>query len=412
MTSPSQRFAPIPSRWLAAAVTASLGAPAWAATPGTSLTAEALRAVPQVAQPEPGFRPFTSISAGYDSNVFRLDYDAPDIGDRDDQFLTFALGVDGNLQSGRQRFDIDGEINHSIFSNHGDLDYTGGRLEAVWHFTAGDAAKGDLRYRFRRTLRDFANENALDKVIDLRNENSILADGDLNLPGSLRLNLRAGATDLTYSETETLDVRRYTAGTALEYVSASDNIVGIDAGFVHGDYPNNPNANFDEYTIGPVFEWQASPGLRVDGMLGYTNRDNDSELRADYDGITGHVNVTLDTGRVTTLTASVYRDLRNPSDETAEYAVIDGIRFAPTWTWKEGLLDLRLLAGYEQRNFEVTDDFLDREDEVVMAGLFLDWNPRRSITVTLGVDGEWRSSTREFQDYDFGRVQLGIIARL
>jgi hypothetical protein len=408
----NQRYAPATSRVLAAAVTACLAVPSWAAEPGTSLTAAAMRATPRVAQAEPGFRPFTSISAGYDSNVFRLDDEAPDIGERDDQSLVFALGIDGNVQSGQQRFDIDGEINYSMYGNHDDLDHTGGRLDAIWHFTAAGAARGDVGYRFSRRLRDFANQNPFNKVVDLRNEHSLFGDGDIDLPGSLRLNLRAGATDLSYSETETLDVRRYTVGTALEYVSAADNVVGIDAAFIQGDYENNSNANFDEYSVGPTFEWQASPRLRLDGKLAYTKRDNESELRKDYDGITGYVDMTVGQGEVTTLTASLYRDLNNLADETADYAEVDGIRIAPTWTWKEGLIDLRLLAGYEERNFKSTEDFAERKDDVVMAGVFVDWNPRRSITVTLGVDSERRSSTRELQDYDFLRVQLGIVARL
>ena len=406
------RPAPGASRLLAVAVTACLAVPTWAAEPGTSLTADALRAIPQTAEPEPGFRPYASANVGYDSNVFRLDDNAPEIGDRDDQSLTFAVGIDGHVQSGQQRFDVGGEINHSVYNNHSDLDYTGGKIDAVWHFIAADAATGDLRYRFSRTLRDFANQNRLDKVIDLRNENSVVGNGDLNLPGPFRLNLRAGVTDLTYSETDTLDVRRYTAGTALKYVSASNNIVGFDAGFIHGDYRNNSNANFDEYSVGPMFEWQASARVKVDGKVAYTKRDNDSELRKDYDGITAYADMTVGEGETTTMTASVYRDLSNLADESAEYAVVDGIRVAPTWTWKEGLIDLRLLAGYENRNFKVTEDFLDRKDEVVMAGLFLDWNPRRSITVTLGLDGEQRSSSRVLQDYDFLRVQLGVVGRL
>jgi hypothetical protein len=217
---------------------------------------------------------------------------------------------------------------------------------------------------------------------------------------------------VTFSQTDTLDVRRYTAGTALKYVSASNNIVGFDAGLIHADYRNNSNANFDEYSVGPMFEWQASARIKLDGKVGYLKRDNDSELRKDYDGITGYVDMTIGEGEITTMTASVYRDLNNLADETADYAVVDGIRLAPTWTWKEGLLDLRLLAGYENRNFKVTEDFADRKDEVVMGGLFLDWNPHRSITVTLGLDGEQRSSSRVLQDYDFLRVQLGVIGRL
>jgi hypothetical protein len=386
--------------------------PAGAQQAGTSLTADALRAIPQQGPVEPGFHPYGSINLGYDSNIFRLDSDAPDIGARDDQSVTFAAGINGNAQTGQQRFDLGAEVNHTLYDNHGDLDYTGGNIDAVWHFVAGDVATGDLGYHFDRTLRDFANQNRLDKVIDLRNENSVTGNGVFNLPGPLRLNLRAGFSDITFSQTDTLHVQRSTAGAGLDFVSSSGNLAGIDAGFLHGHYPNNSAADFDQYSVGPTFEWQASPRVKLDGQAAYTKRDNKDVLRKDYDGITAHVDMTVGQGDVTTMTASVYRDLSNLADETAEYAVVNGIRVAPTWTWKEGLIDLRLLAGYENRNFKVTDNSLAREDKVVMAGMFLDWNPRRWFTVTLGVDGEQRSSSRILQDYNFLRVQLGFVARM
>ena len=56
-----------------------------------------MRAIPQLGPPEPGFHPYGSINVGYDSNVFRLDSDAPDIGKRDDQSLTFAAGINGKI---------------------------------------------------------------------------------------------------------------------------------------------------------------------------------------------------------------------------------------------------------------------------------------------------------------------------
>ena len=46
------------------------------------------------------------------------------------------------------------------------------------------------------------------------------------------------------------------------------------------------------------------------------------------------------------------------------------------------------------------------------AGAFVDWDINRNITLSLGVDGQRRSSSRELQDYEFNRFQVQIVGRL
>ena len=111
------------------------------------------------------------------------------------------------------------------------------------------------------------------------------------------------------------------------------------------------------------------------------------------------------------LQADVWRDLSNLGDEIAEYAVVNGISVEPSWSLTE-TLNLRINASYENRDFKVDPLESDREDDVYTAGAFVDWEISRNITVSVGVDAQRRSSTRELQDYDFNRFQVEIVGRL
>ena len=83
--------------------------------------------------------PYASIGYGYDSNVFRYDKDLETVpGGRSDQFAVLSAGFESNtLQVSQQQYDFSGEISHTLFSDHSDLDYTGGKFNAIWHWVAG-----------------------------------------------------------------------------------------------------------------------------------------------------------------------------------------------------------------------------------------------------------------------------------
>jgi hypothetical protein len=356
--------------------------------------------------------PYASIGYGYDSNIFRYDDEVDPVpGGRSDQFAMFSAGFESNLQVSQQKFELSGEISHTLFNDHDDLDYTGGKAAAIWHWSAGTALAGDAGYRFRRSLRDFANQSNLDKRQDIRTEHQLLAGADVDLPGPWKTGVRAEFSDIAFSDSDTLDMQRTTFGADVGYVSAAGNAVGFDAEFVTADYDINPIANFDEYTVGPTLEYKLTTRTQLDAKIGYTSRDNESPTRADYDGITGRVTVSMaDDGR-NQLKAEAWRDLSNLGDEIAEYAVVNGVSIEPSWTLTDKL-DLRIEASYENRDFQVDPLQSDRQDDVVTAGAFLDWEVTRNIKVSVGVDTERRSSNRALQDYDFNRFQVQVIGHL
>jgi hypothetical protein len=406
----SSRLAARSSRLLAAAIAANLCVPAFAVE-GVAVDEDAGRMLDAL-------NPYLSVGYGYDSNIYRLDEDAPEIGERADQYGMVSAGFDADLRPSQQRFELYGEVNHTFFNEHDDLDYTGSKAGALWHWVLTRPMNGTVGVTHRRALRDFANQPTIDKVKDLRMENKLLANGNFDLPGPWQMGLRGDFADVSFSETERLDLQRSTIGASAGFTSSAGSVIGVDAEFIWGDYDNNPLADYEEYTVGPTFEWKFTERTILNARVGYTKRDQSDPLRQDYDGVTGRVVFNMNNEERNGLKLTVYRDLSNLGDEVAEFAEVNGVEFEPRWHIRESV-DLRLLVGYENRDFNRDPDLEpdplidpDREDDVVTGGAFLDWQMTRNFKLSLGADMQKRDSTRDLQDFDFGRAEIRITGSL
>jgi hypothetical protein len=364
------------------------------------------------------FNPYATVGYGYDSNIYRLDDEADEIGDgRSDQYAMVSAGFDADVTSSLQRWELYGELSHTLFNEHDDLDYTGSRAGAIWHWGLTKASFGSAGITHRRALRDFANQIALNKVEDLRMENKLLGSANIKLPGRWTMGVRGEFADITFSESERLDLRRFLTGGNIGYASTAGSTIGIDAEYLEGDYDLNPLADYEEYTIGPTLEWKFTERTILLAKVGYTNRNQADPLRQDFDGVTGRVSFNMDNAPTNGLKVVLYRDLSNLGDEVLDFAEVTGIEVEPRWQLREGL-DVRLLAGYEKRDFNPDPDAellgLDpnRDDDVFTGGAFLDWQFTPNFKLSVGADMQKRDSTRELQDFDFNRFEIKVTGTL
>ena len=398
-----------PSRWLAAAVAVALCFEASsAAAQGTEEdTARVIDAL----------NPYGMLGYGYDSNIFRIDDELdPIVEERSDQYVMASIGFDAEITRSLQRWDLYGEVSHTLFNEHDDLDYTGSRAGAIWHWGLTKASFGSVGATHQRALRDFANQ-AVNKVQDLRMENKLAGDGNIKLPGRWTMGVRGEFADITFSETERLDLRRFLTGGNVGYASTAGSTIGVDAEYLEGDYDLNPLADYEEYTIGPTLEWKFTERSVLHAKVGYTNRNQADPLRQDFDGITGRASFNFDNQPRNGLRVVLYRDLSNLGDEVLDFAEITGLEVEPRWQVREGL-DVRLLVGYEKRDFNPDPEAeligLDpnRDDDVFVGGAYLDWQFMRVFKLSVGADMEKRESTRELQDFDFHRFEIKVTGTL
>jgi hypothetical protein len=352
--------------------------------------------------------PYVSLDYAYDSNVLRFDDITPAVNGRSDQYATLALGFNSDIQASRQRFRVIGEFDSRRYNNYSNYDYQGGNFAANWHWTESDTLTGTAGYRFRRSLRDFANElSPKPRPYDLRTENQVFGSADMDLPQNWKGGVRGEFADITFSDTPSLNLQKSTVGASLAYVSSAGNELGMDLEGIHGNYVNNPDSNYDQYSIGPTLKWKFTVRTQLDAALGYTKRNYTGGARPDYGGATGHVALTIaDAGRGS-LTATAWRDVSNLTDEIPDYTVVDGVSLEPGWTLSNGIT-IRLRGSYEHRDFRDASGTTARLDDIGVVSGFLDWPIGRHIKLTGGITTERRSSTRLYQDYEYLLQQIQI----
>jgi hypothetical protein len=355
--------------------------------------------------------PYVSVKYSYDSNLLRLDDDAPLTVDRSDRYATLSAGFDSDIAVSQQLFELSGVLYRSMFDSHDELDYTGANAAAIWNWTTGGLVTGKAGYTFKRSLRSFANQLTLQRIKEIRTENRFLGSVEVDLPGNWRLGASGDLADISFSAGKSLALKRNTAGATIDYVSRAGNVLGLGAKLINGDYDANTTRDFDEYTVGPALQWQLTAKTRINANVGYTNHDVADPARLDHDDITGRVVVKIGDPKQSAVTAAAWREVSNLGDEIAEFALVQGISIEPFWQLSSRV-GLHLHAGYEDRDFKGIGADAERQDDVFTGGALADWALSPKITLSLGVNAERRASTRVLQDYDFSEVQLQITGTL
>ena len=352
--------------------------------------------------------PYISAAYTYDSNLLRLDDITPAPQTRWDQYVTLGLGFASDVQLSRQRFVVDGVYAPRWYHTYNEYNYNAGNASAIWHWTGSETLTGTLGYRFRRSLRDFANEVSPKRTKSMRNENRILGSADYDLPDNWKLGVRGDYADIVFSSTKSLDLKRTSGGMSATYVSRAGNELGMDLDVIDGVYDNTGAADYTEYTIGPVLKWKYTVRTQLLATAGYTSRHNKGIRPTTFGSATYRVALTIaDAGRGS-LKASAWRDLSNLGDEIADYTIVDGVSLEPGWTLSNGL-SLQLRGSYEHRNFEISAGSTGRIDDVGTVSGVAQWPIGRHLTLSGTIATERRSSTRLYQDYEFLQQQLEIV---
>jgi hypothetical protein len=357
--------------------------------------------------------PYAAFQYNYDSNILRLDDRTPALGSRSDEYSVLDLGFASNIKEGQQQFIIDGDYSPHSYQQHPELNYEGGSFASVWHWADTPDWAGTLGYRFKRSLRDFANQLSPSRVKDIRNDQRYLATADWDVKTNWIWGVRGEFGDINFDATPSLDLHKITAGTSLTYESTAGNELGLDLVDYHGTYVNSTGMSYDEYDIGPTLKWRYTIRTQLTATVAYSSRKYSGTggpfrpERPSYSGPVANFTLTIaDAGRGS-FNASVYQEVSNLTDEVPDYAVIDGVSLQPGWTLSNNMI-LQVRAAYEHRDFKEATGALARQDDVgTFTGLFV-WPVGRHWKLTASTTTEKRSSTRYLQSYEYLLTQLQI----
>jgi len=360
-----------------------------------------------------GLHPYATVAVAYDSNLLRRPHAELVIlrdlyGGESDIYATLEAGFATAIDYSRQQVVIGGRVYHVSYDRFNQLDHTGGDARILWNWVRGSLWEGDLGYTFVRKQRDFANE--VIPTNDMLDRNRAYATAKRWITTRWRLGGQAEVVATSFDKSEDLNRTLLGVGAMLDYVSAAGSVIGINAVYSDGQYWNQPDRDYTQASIGPSGEWSPTLKTHVKGNIAYETFKHDERPERDFDGLVGRVKATWRVTGKTSVATTLSRAYSNLEDESANFAIVDSLSFEPAWNITSKTT-LRALASFQRQDYQslqsanIASELDARVDDIISLGLWVDWQLRSNVSVSLGYAAGSRESTHELKEYDFQNVQ-------
>jgi hypothetical protein len=332
-----------------------------------------------------------------------------------DVYTTIEAGFSTEFNLSRQQFLVNGRIYQVLYDRLDEFNYVGGDAQALWKWVQGSLWEGEIGYRFLRKQRDFANENI--PTNDMLDRNTFSATANRWLTPRWRLGGAASVAATSFDESEDLNQTIFGVGANLDYVTLAGSIFGVESLFAKGTYPNDSERDYVQISIGPTANWKPTTKTRIKANLAYETLTHDEQPERDFDGLVGRIRATWQATGKTSVAFVLWREFSNLNEESANFAIIDGVGLEPSWSITSKTT-LRALASFQRQAYQsfqganIVSDVEDRVDDVTYLGVWVDWQLRSGVSLSLGYSAGSRESTRALTDYDFQNVQATITVAL
>lgn len=367
----------------------------------------------------------------YDDNLFRLSDSVDEtvaIGSsrRSDFISTTYGGLTFDKLLSRQKLHADVLWNFNRYSRFSALDYNGLSANANWGWQLGNYLKGTLSYERSRRLIDFGNLTPQDRgrVRDINTYDRLYGNADWWFHPSYSVGVGYAHVNSSYSS----DLRRSSEfdSDAVElngkFQPKTGNLIGLTLRQTQGKYPNREVAfdpasglvlgrvdnSYDQTDAEVNGDWRMTGQSRVYGRLGYTSRKHDQLSERDFSGVTARVNYNWAIEGKTAINVVVRREIGGVDDIDAAYVLTDGITLNPVW-YPTAKVSLSAKYDWARRRYEgdpfgvlagSASGLSVRKDTLNTASITATYLPLRSLQLSLTLQRERRTSSREFVDYD------------
>jgi len=343
----------------------------------------------------------------HDTNVLRLSksIDPASLGvpQRGDTIYTTHVGVSAWAAPGRQRFAGEVTWYRSNYHELGALDFSGHTIKLNWDWLLDSRFNGTLGYVEANGLSSFANIQA--PVKDLVTSRYVYGTGLWNVTPRWRANakLDAGMNRHDDPGRKVNDLDNESAEAGISYVTPLDNSFGAVARYEHGKLPHAPTAGtneYDQFGVGVMVVWLPAGHSRIDARADYVHRDYNNGSQADYNGPIARVIYTWTPSPKFAIGSSIYRDVGPANDIQTSLVLNTGAYVRPRWRVTE---KVTLQADAEYNIWDYKQDPLaggNVRHRVRTFGGSAAWRPTEKILLQAGVNREVRTSTQPAGDYE------------
>ncbi len=361
-------------------------------------------------------RPWTVYTYGglmYDSNALRRT-----TGEESD--IVARLGAGGrtvNRIIGRQRLLLEGFGEYYKFDRFSEIDHFGYGLRGDLLWEIGNDINGTVAYGRRHRhadLGEFRSETRVMTTSDL-----FLVDGGYRFAPDWRIYAGAEHVNAKRDSDLTPELQTNTARGGLTYGTPLGNRLGVEVRGTRGEErivddltATELTLDFDEREAAAVVTYGLTGQIRLNGRLGYTEREYEQTPQFNFSGGTYDATVEWLPTQKLIFSFATYRRVDSAIDIDASHVLREGMGFGVRWapTFKLSFT-ARLLN--EQRLYEgdrtaVTTGAPPRDETVRLWRFGAGWEPQRHWQVGAGLDLGERTSNQLDRGYDYAQVMLNV----
>ncbi|HWP00774.1 MAG TPA: outer membrane beta-barrel protein [Methylococcus sp.] len=399
--------------------------------------------LPAWAVPDAGgvFQPFITNVFSYDSNVYRLPVDLPpsfktsDLigtrGSKADFIDRISVGGRVRMPFGRQRLDLDLDVDDNLFLRNPNLDNVSTANRAVWNWDGSSGGGIRVGAEYQRYLAQFGNYEI--PIKDMLANVSYFGEIRQRMISNWYLRGAVDWAGLTHSAEirKRNDVEELGQTGEIVYESPRGNRIGFQYRHSGGSYPNrvlSPTqvtqdkvlSEFNRYNQDAfklLFQYDLSVKTRFDGYVGYLIQDFPRAEFRNFSGEIWRMNVAWEPSYKTRLAVSGWRNLDFYQEIASSYYIGEGVKLSPSWTPTEKIAVTAAIT-WENRDYVgagvpgVVSPLPRRHDDFFAGEVGVSYWPTRSCGMFLVYRHETRKVNRIFFGYEYDGMSFGIQLRL
>jgi exopolysaccharide biosynthesis operon protein EpsL len=372
-------------------------------------------ALPVVADPQDTLNFKVGGAVKYDNNLFLTS-----VARISDRVATTFVGVSVDKYYSLQRVKVDLKLTDTSFKNNTFLDFVAKDYDADWYWSLTPSLTGTLSANHTQQLNDFRYyTNYFLQNIRTTENQSFQADfsprGNWHLLGGFTRNV----TNNSQVFNEESDFELSTVDLGFKYIFPTNSSVVFMGHKGSGSYSKRAvdaatlsDSGFDDTEIDIGFNWALTAKSKLDFNLAHVQREHDNFFQRDYSGAQGKVQYKWNPADKLQLITILSRNLASYQTNDASYTRTDGINISTVY-----LLSSKVKVGADVSVSERTYlgngyvASIGRVDKERLAGVNLEWTPRRNIVLNASADYKSRSSNLS-STLDYNAIQGGLSASI
>ncbi|MGE3532914.1 MAG: XrtB/PEP-CTERM-associated polysaccharide biosynthesis outer membrane protein EpsL [Steroidobacteraceae bacterium] len=345
-----------------------------------------------------------------DSNLFRRPVA------QSETFTSSHVGLRLNKAIAQQQFQFDVTQTATRYETFKRFDFDAINYSGAWNWRLGTRYSGKLSASRAESLAPFEDTVGGGSGRNVRATQNQAFDIDAWVSGNWHLLAGVSQSDQKSeqnSQSRTPDFQSTNASLGIKYLTRAGNALTLRQQTTDGEYVNPlPGTLSNDYTEELSefsVDWKLSAASTLNVRLGQLKRNNEDPTRRNFSGQSSSLGYAWNSGDKLNLSLTAAQKTSPLQDPTAGHRFDETLSLSPGWRISNKTSTFLRLSYQKStdRDVLVTTPGGPRRDTTSISAVGLDWSATRTLTLTVSIEHQRRTSNSALASYETTVSRIG-----